>query len=662
MQADSTAAAESLRRSPRALVAAWWVAVGAAVSLRLWNAFASPLMWGYDAPGHIAYVFYLDRYAAIPWAHQGWGYFHPPLHYLFGWALAQFGSAEFLLRGLALLGSAASLAIAVLAATVARAAHSERPVLALFAFVSVAFLPVHLYTGPMSGNELTCAAFGAAALATLIANERRARPKLAFDALTGCFVGLALLSKFSGATSLAGCLAVILLRPLVFAGTADARARALWRACVLVAVVGVLAGPYYARNLARYGTPFRMNRDYALTADVEEAQPPGSRSWRDFVSVSPKLLSDPRPGADHLLHSVWGSAYVNTWLDTRALWNRLPEPDAERLRRARVAMVRLGLLPTTLAIIGVLAAIRDLRRGRRIGSYLPLLIFSALTLFAFASFSLRVPRISAVKASYLLGLSLPYGVFVSRGVEALARGRGRVLVVVGCVAVVAPAVAAAAFYRIGGVHPIRDDSRTLGAVRLLVGDTAGARDFYRSRLASAPDSSFWKQGLAAVELAEGNAPRARDLYLEVLKRRRGDWQSMARVGVAEALCGDLESARMRFDRALELGAGASEYANRGAVLAALGDLVGAETDLERALEEDPDFAVAAHNLAVLHERAGRPAAAASARRRWLRATHEPPSGYPHGVGVGLLEPGVRPLLWLGDDGLRLAEAPFDSDP
>jgi tetratricopeptide (TPR) repeat protein len=662
MPADSAVAEESLRRPSRALVAAWWIVVVAAIGVRLWNVFVCPLMWGYDASGHIAYVFYLDRYAAIPWAHQGWGYFHPPLHYLFGWGLAQFGSAELLLRGLALLGSVTSLVIAVLAATVAHAVNPARPALALLAFIAVAFLPVHLYISPMSGNELTCAVFGAAALATLIANERRARPQLARDALVGCFVGLALLSKFSGAIVLVGCIAVILLRPLVSGGGSGAFASAFRRAVVLAAVVGVLAGPYYARNLARYGTPFRMNRDFALTAEVEEGQGPGFRSWRDLVAMSPRLLSDPRPGAAHLLHSVWGSAYVNVWLDARALWNRLPEPDAERLRRARVAMVRLGLLPTALAILGVVVAVGDMRRGRRVGSYLPLLVFAGLALFAFAAFSMRVPRVSALKASYLLGLSLPYGVFVARGVEALAHARGRALAIVGCVAVVAPAVAAAAIYRVGGVHPIRNHGRALGAVQLLVGDTAAARAFYRGRLASAPDSSVWKQGLAAVELADGAAPRARDLYREVLKQHRSDPQLTARAGVAEALSGDLEAARLRFDRALELAGGASELANRGAVYAELGDLAAAVSDLERALESDPDFAVAAHNLAVVHERAGRKDAAASARRRWLRATVESPSGYPHGVGVGLLEPGARPLLWLGEGGLRLAEAPFDSAP
>jgi hypothetical protein len=402
----------------------WIFAIAAAAGVRLWNALTGPLMWGYDASGHLAYVFFLDRYGALPWAHQGWAYFHPPLHYAIGWALAQLGNAEVLLRGLALFGSVASLAIAGLAAVVTRAAAPSRPALPLLAFVAVAFLPVHIYASPMSGNELTCALFGAAALAAGIANEGRSRPRLRVDAGVGLLVGLALLSKFSGAVFLAGALAVIVLRPPRESSAREAWRRAALRAAAVTAVALALAGPYYARNLAEYGTPFRMSRDYALAGQVEAQQQPGWRSWRDFVSLSPRLLVDPRPGAPHLVHSVWGSAYVNAWVDTRSLWNRLPEDDAERLRRGRLALVWLGVLPTGLGLAGAVLALRDVRRGRRAGVYVPLLVWAALALLAFAVFSVRVPRISALKASYLLGLSLPYGAFVARALEALGRGGG----------------------------------------------------------------------------------------------------------------------------------------------------------------------------------------------------------------------------------------------
>ena len=72
-----------------ARIAAWSLLLAVTLGVRLWNALAGPRMWGYDAWGHVAYVFYLDLYRAVPWADQGWSYFHPPLHYLIGWALAQ---------------------------------------------------------------------------------------------------------------------------------------------------------------------------------------------------------------------------------------------------------------------------------------------------------------------------------------------------------------------------------------------------------------------------------------------------------------------------------------------------------------------------------------------------------------------------------------------
>jgi len=643
-------------RSSALVALGWLVAATAAIGVRLWNALTGPLLWGYDAPGHIAYVFFLDRYHAVPWAHQGWGYFHPPLHYAIGWALAQLGSAELLLRGLALVGSAESLGVAACAAVVTRAASPRPQWLALIAFIAVAFLPVHLYVSPMSGNELTCALFGAAALAALVTNECRDRPSTARDALTGLLVGLALLSKFSGAVCLAGTITVVALRPLLRGAEAQRWGLAARRAGVIAGVALVLAGPYYARNLAEYGTPFRMNRDYRLTAEVEERQPPGARSWRDFVNVSPRLLLDPRPGAPHLLHSIWGTAYVNTWVDTRALWNRLPTVAAERLQRARLALVWLGLPPLALAAVGAWLAFRDARRGERLGVAVPLLVWTALTLVAFGAFALRVPRVSALKASYLFGLSVPYGAFVARGCLALGGKGARALL--GPAAVVLAASAAALAYSVGPVHPRREHNGALGAVQLLAGEPEAARRFYSERLDRAPDSLRWLEGLAAAELAAGDAGAARALYTRAWEISGGDPARLLRLGAATALAGDLEAAKAELDAAVARGAGVAALVNRGAVRAALGELAAAEADLRQATALEPELAPAWHNLAVVLERAGRAPDAAAAGEQQRRAAGSAPRGYPYGVGVGLLELDPGPLLWLDADGLRLARAPF----
>ncbi|MFQ5416072.1 MAG: tetratricopeptide repeat protein, partial [Myxococcota bacterium] len=633
-----------------------WVLVAAAAGVRLWNIFQGPLMAGFDAPGHIAYIFYLDRYGAIPWAHQGWGYFHPPLYYLLGWGLAQFGSAILLLRGLALWSSAASLIIAGLSAWVARAAAPERPGLAWLAFAAVAFVPVQIYASPMSGSELTCALLGCAAIAALIANERRAEPSLARDAGVGLLIGLALLSKFSGAVYLAAALVVIALRRRRSAADPAGWMSAARRCAALGGVALVLAGPYYLRNTLAYGTPFRMNRDYALTADVEATQAPGSRSWRDFVSVSPRLLSDPRPGAPHLVHSIWGSAYVNAWVDARSQWNRLAEHQLARLRSARIAMVWLGLLPTSLALAGAALAARDVRRGRRTAVYLPLFVCAALALVAFGGFAVRVPRISALKASYLFALSLPYGAFTARAVEGLLRNRVRVAL--GACAVLLPAAASAAVYSIGPVHPRLDHVGSLGAVHYLIGDFAAARAHYQARIDRAPRVRRWLEGLAAVELADGRPERARALYARANRADPGDPERVLRLATSAALAGDLEAARDLLQASLAHGGGAETRANLGAVLAAIGDDQGAENELRRAVSLSPDLAPAWHTLSESLERRGRRDDAATAHDEWIRASHAPPDDYPYDIGVGLLDIGMRPLLWFDGEGLSLACAPF----
>jgi len=639
----------------RPVAVGWCVALTAALGVRLWNAFAGPLLWGYDAPGHVAYIFYLDRYGFVPHAHQGWGYFHPPLHYCAGLALAQFDNAAILLRGMALLGSLASLVVGLCAAFVARALAPDRPTLPLLAFVAVAFLPVHLYASPMVGNEMTCTALGAAALAALVANEGRAVPSIRIDIATGLLLGLALLSKFTGATFLAATGACILLRPLHRPDVRGGR-RAALRLTVVVAAAGFVALPFYARNVAEYGTPFRMNRDYALTAEVEAAQPPGSRSWRDFVNVSPKLLVDPRPGAPHLIHSIWGTAYVNAWVDTRSMWNRLPEPAAERVRWARGVMPWVGLPLTGLALWGFLLAIGDVRRGRRSAVWVPVLLFAGAAVAAFALFAVRVPRVSALKATYLLGLSVPFGVFAARAFESLVPGSSRRKVLLA--AVIVSGAASAVVYTQGVLIPRRDHHRALGVVHSLVGDHEAARDFYEARLAIAPTRSEWLDGLAAAELESGDARKALALYERASHRDRGNPERRLQLGVAAALAGDFGLARSHFGVAVERGLAAPAWANRGAVNAAAGDFAAAEADLMRAIAADSNLRAAWYNLMRVRAEDGRAEAAAEAKREWIRAAGEEPRGYPYGVGVGLLRPERRPLLWFGLEGLELARAPF----
>jgi tetratricopeptide (TPR) repeat protein len=651
------------------LALGWTFAIAAAVGVRAWNALAGPLMWGYDAWGHLAYVFFLVRYGAVPWADQGWSYFHPPLHYAIGWILAQAGSPEVLLRGLAALGSVASLASACFASAFVRRVAPERPGLALASFAAVASLPVHLYTAPMPGNEHTAAALVAASVFALARNESRARPTLAGDALAGLLAGLALLAKFNGVLALgtAGLvLGVRALPRLAPAWRGDSGARrdlhgAAARGAVIASVALVVCAPYYARNLREFGHPFQLSRDFPLVAEVEAGHPPGERGLPDLVSIDPRLFVDPDPKDPHLVHSIWGSTYLSMWSDSHRAWI-YPAVSLDReIARETAVLTAVGVVPTALSLLGAAACAADVLRGRRREISTALLALAALSLAAYVAFAYEVPIYSGLKASYLMNLSLPYGFFVARALEGLGR-RGWRRSATAAGATLAVAVAASLVLHTAGlVRPRKHDGEALGHVRYQMGDLDGARDPYTVRLARfTPDRQqiHWAENLAAVELARGDAARARELYERALRRHPRDPRRANRLAVAAALDGDLAAAHEILDAALAP-AGAAEsspelLANRGAVRASAGDVEGALADLRAAVEREPEIPTAWQTLAaLLPDGEERTRALRGARESRERA----PRRYPWAVGDGEVVTamiGARPLLLVENGALRLA--------
>ncbi len=633
--------------------------------MRLWNALEGPLLWGYDAWGHVAYAIFLDLYRAVPWADQGWSFFHPPLHYAFGWLLAQAGSGEVLARGLSVVGSVASLATAALAAWMVRAATPGRPELALVGFGAVAFLPVHLFMSPMPGNELTECFLTAAALCAFVANERRPRPTLTGAALAGALGGLALLTKFSGLLTLAvACAALALRAGLRGAWSAPARDAATRAGLVVLAGVAISA-PYYLRNALVFGTPFQLSRDYPLVAQVERDQPPGRRGVLDYVRIPAAMFTDPNPLAPHLLGSVWGSVYLNVWADTYRESDVARALEAEReQRRSTTWMALLGLVPTALALAGAALAARDVRCGRRREVYLPLAIQALVSLAAFVAFTWRVPLWSALKASYLFGLSLPFAVALARGVEGCI-GAGGLPRVLGPAALGAVAAVSAAVATDGLVLPRRADAPAAGALHFYFGEYEAARLVYGRLIAGAGYPVPWLDNLAAVEIADGNPSLGRRLLARAvdLERAAGrdDPYRRGRVAVATALAGDAASARAQLDELIASHPLPELLANRGAIRAQLGDLPGAEADLTLALAKEPAQVPAWLDLARAEEALGREAPAREARAEAAHWACVAPRRYPYGVGTGeVLEWGIarRPLLLWDDAGLRVAPPGF----
>lgn len=645
-------------RGRRWLIAGWFAATLVLVGVRCWNALTGPLFQGYDDFAHIGYVLFLDRYAAVPWADQGWSYFHPPLHYMLGWGLAQFDDAIVLVRGLALVSNSASLGIAALAAWITRLTTPERPALALLAFISVGLLPVYLYSSTTAGNEMTAAFFATLGFALFIANECRERPTGARSAWAGFAIGLALLTKVS-ALSVLGAVGLALLVRQIHEGTRQGWTTLAARGAAVAGVALLISGPFFIRNLVEYGTPSRLGTDFPETSRLEHLQPPGGRSWLDFVYVPLDLLGNLRPDREPLVHSVWGSAYAHTWADLRGGWKEIR--NQQTIRRGRQLLILLGLGPTLMALLGSWLALRDIAKGRRRAIYVPLFSISAVSLLAFGWFAISVPHFSALKATYLLGLTLPFAAFLARALEALG---SRPLASSMFVSLVVAASGASAVVNTSGwVIPRLPDRPPVAALHFYFEEFDLALQSSERRLRGRLSRTRWRDNVAAIALARGHAGKATDLYAADMPKPGATpfrWNSVA---VSMALAGGRERALSLFDEAIAAGAGEVGYANRGVLHASLGNLLAAEADLRKAMRMNPHLGPAWNALAEVLARSHRFEEANDARASAERASRTTPRGHPYGVPDGLAQrPGgefaPRWLLWLEGETLMLARPPF----
>jgi len=647
------------------LIAGWWVSIAAVVAVRLWNALTGPFMWGYDGWGHVAYMLFLDLYRGVPFADQGWSYFHPPFHYALGAALAQFGSGDVLMRGVALLGSAASLGTAALTAFLVRRAVPDRPALGLLAFVGVACLPVHLYVSPMPGNKLTETFLSSLAIVLFAAGAPRRWPRVGRDVAVGAVLGCALLTAFSAAIAL-GVIGLSLgFEALVSTERGALRSRAA-RGCVIAGVAILICGPYYARNVTTFGNPFRKSSDFPAVQAAEAKQPPGSRGWRDHVSISPRMFGEPDPLAPHMIHSIWGSAFASTWADVYRQNDVAVTPHSQSQElRWRSLMLVLGVVPSGIAALGFGLALGDVRRGRRRSVYFPALVLAVANAAAFAAHAHITPTWAALKAYYLLGASLAYGVFLARGIERLAEGPSRLRRALGPVAVGVAAVGALALATEGALLPARGDSPATGPVRFYFEEYEDARRIFGRLAAGAPYPVPWLDNLAAIDVADGRFERAARLYTRAEQLAQGagreDPYRTGRRAVATALAGDVEGALGLFETGLAGGPLATLLANRGAVRATTGDLRGAARDLGAALAIEPALVPAWLNRAEVLSALGEELDARDARTRAAQHACRPPRNHPYGLGSGeVLEWGISPrwLLLLTGNELRPALLSF----
>ena len=442
-----TSRASWVERNRRAVlfgVLAAAVAVRLAVGLRaprpfgyVWDLYHEAVMWAYD-------------HGRLPAPTDCWECYPPPLYVIAGlpfYALGKLAAGGAAAGGMRLLAWASMLGVGLLVyycdktLVLLRASWNER----LLAMSLALALPCLVIGSYAAESDILLAALMAAFFYQLCL--RRLRPGRRFRGqalILGALAGLSALTKYSGLLTLPTAAAVLgpdMFRPRL-------RRRATRDLVIVFAVAGALCGGHYAGNMRAQGK-FFLKPPWLRTVHADDGLRRNLARY-DFLSFNvADVVSLYRPETPGKLdtfpvyRSVWSALYATAWTDMtffslpeRQPWVlpqgygegrvvamvvdtpvdavRVAAYPAKRVPRPLIELVlRLGVIPGVLALIGVLATAR--RRALR-----PFFVYAGLSLGAYFWWILGQDS-WALKAKYLLFLLPVYLACVILGLRAAAR-------------------------------------------------------------------------------------------------------------------------------------------------------------------------------------------------------------------------------------------------
>jgi 4-amino-4-deoxy-L-arabinose transferase-like glycosyltransferase len=385
----------------------WLVAAGAIAGLalvgRIHDAFTLPPLQDFDGAGHALNAVALHA-GRLP-DPTTWAGFHPPLYYALGavvWALLPESVPVHV--GLRLISVAAGIGMALVVWRTLRRrfAPADAAVASLVLFCA----PVFVLSTSMLGNEALCAFLVTAALARTTAigpPERAARHASA----TGAWLAAALLTKATALVALGPC--------ALGYGVALRRTprRAVLAASLVVVLPLAVAAPHFARLLRVSGgdvlAAFSGGAVSPAAQKEMRSQPPGERHLADYVTIPSATFLAPVYAAPGMVRSVPGLLYASTWADAHERFLPAWNP---RVLAAESLLAMAGLLPTGIALLGVIGV---LRRPRAHAWLVASLALAGALLVALLRYSWILPAYSSVKASYLLSAGLPAAALLAVG-------------------------------------------------------------------------------------------------------------------------------------------------------------------------------------------------------------------------------------------------------
>jgi tetratricopeptide (TPR) repeat protein len=388
--------------------------------LFLHNFSSMPLVAGFDAKDHLAYVRYIQEHKSLPPAWEGLEMFQPPLYYLISATLLGLAHCEvfhpsgmMLLRFLSLAIGAVNLALILIGLRLIFPGDWKKPLAGL---VLAAFLPAQIYLLHYTTNETLSALFITAALCLGLHLLRARQPWWGWHGVLGIALGLALLSKVSAVPAVPAILGALGMKLML-------RRERAWRPWL--GVIGAplliclsIGGWHYLKLWHDYGNPLIGGWDPKKIEPWWQTK--GFQTPGYYFSFGDSLTRPFYSG----LHSFWDGFYTTLWGDgllggTGNVWSRPPW----NYNLMAVGFV-LALVPTALVLTGLVRALARCFRAANV-TWLSLIGLGGLFAFAILYRSLKLPSFQQTKAFYGLPVLLPFCALGALGFEFWA-SRGKV--------------------------------------------------------------------------------------------------------------------------------------------------------------------------------------------------------------------------------------------
>jgi len=373
---------------------------------------------------------------------EGWATFHPPLYYVLGagvWSLLEPFGPRAVVTGLRVIGGLAGLCVGWVTWLLVLRTGGNATVAWVAAAIAL-FLPSAQIATAMIGNEALASGLVALSLLSLFHLQRDPK-NIRVAALTGLLVGLAFITKYTAAFAVVACVVPFLRKDFD-----RATGRALTAALL---VGGIVIAPVYLRNVALTGTPFPILREHEPTASQEAKNVLRPRRVADYLWLDPECLM--RPSIYHIdgestselrrnfaMTNVWGLAYASTWYDAFA--HRIPVPWHRDGVFSGPLLAVLGIVPTLITLLGFALAIAAAVRSRGRSDDAPFVVAAIVGLAMFVGFTSWAQSVVAIKASYLLPLVAPAGVFFARGIRFIGGDLRKIALALSATAALASAV------------------------------------------------------------------------------------------------------------------------------------------------------------------------------------------------------------------------------